>query len=227
MDRSSKDYFGTNLFIGSEMEDRQCASEPEHVEAADPGCISGKIIGVSESNYHRIWLRKVYDKLAYGQRMSDVVNTAIVRSKDGEGKVVDTHFYIYGKLGSGVSELKVGSNVTGKGRYDSKHRFLVRRLTCDGVLLNVQLEKNDILWWLFPALTLAFLFLMPGMAETILQNSMVKETILRFLVLFLGIFAILMKLIGRKMRYRVSLGKRIKVCGWISFIMSFLIMRIF
>lgn len=209
MGNNCVDYFGKNLFEDQNLE----VSTPRLEENNEilSNYVSGKLIGVSESNYRRIWIRKLYDKIVYNQRMSDVVNCVIVRTKVRPDYIVDTHMYVYGKLGSGVSELKVGSNVSGYGKFDSKNRFLINQLVCDDVKIDVQLEWNDISWWLTPLLFIVLLLLFPVLINGILNNEMLNDLFSQFLLLFLGGFAIIKKFSGKILRYRMGLLKRIKL----------------
>ena len=93
--RFSEDIFKT-IEISS-LDSTSSVLEEENV-LHDSCSVYGRIIGVSsDSTYKRLLLRKVYDKCVFGQKMSDMCNTIIVRTKNGE-ITKDIHVYLYGHL---------------------------------------------------------------------------------------------------------------------------------
>ena len=220
---------------GSSIFEERLFGEEERVEANETAydCvsdthISGKIIGAaSDSCYKRTFIRKVYDKVRFHQRMSNTVNTVVVRSKVGAENIVDTHCYFYGNLHGGISQIKVGSMVEGRGIYDSKKRLMLRELSCDSVILTTQLERADIMVWLLPFAMLLLIMIFHGMHGSAINNVEIKNTIIKFFVFFAGGFLVIMKIIGRQLRFRVPFGKKIKICGIASIVISTFLTTIF
>lgn len=214
----SSDLFGGQLF-----DEQVCNSSQIESDVCSDNLISGHIIGVStDSMYKRTFFRKVHDKLFFNQRMSDVINTVIVRSMVNDTSI-DSYFYIYGKILGGISQLKVGGYVYGKGKYDSGNRFMVNELKCDSVNITTQIEKDDVLLVLSPLFVLLIGFLVSMFFSGYNTSGEYASVILKFVVSFMACFAGVGKFLRSKFRYILSFGKRMKIGGLVSLIGSLLI----
>lgn len=132
---------------------------PESRSCIKEGSISGQIIGASsDEGYKRLWIRKLYDKLAYGTRMSNVVQTIIVRCQDG---VVDRDVQIlcYGRLNGGVNALRTGSEVAAEGKFDGKNRFIAKRMSVGNAEIEIKTEIADIMVYAIPIIILMVVML--------------------------------------------------------------------
>lgn len=183
--------------------------------------VIGRIIGVSsDSTYRRIWLRKVFDKLIYGQRMSDTCNTIVVRCKEYE-TIKDIHIYLYGRLSGGISELKMGSAIKVTGKFDFRNRFMARSLLVDSVKIGVQYELLDITIWLVPILIILLYMLGITVVSSASKMGINNDFWMKEFIAFLGGFSISLKLIKKLLGYYVPFGKRIKwgtIAGFILMI---------
>lgn len=172
--------------------------------------VIGRIIGVSsDSTYKRIWLRKVFDKLIYGQRMSDTCNTIVVRCKEYE-TTKDIHIYLYGRLSGGISELKMGSVIRVTGKFDFRNRFMARSLLVDSVKIGVQYELLDITIWLVPMMTLLLYMLSITVVSNSLKIGFNHDFWTKEFIAFLGGFSASLKLIKKLFGYYVPFSKRMK-----------------
>lgn len=209
--RFSEDIFKT-IEISS-LDSTSSVLEEENV-LHDSCSVYGRIIGVSsDSTYKRLLLRKVYDKCVFGQKMSDMCNTIILRTKNGE-ITKDIHVYLYGHLSGGISELKVGSKVEVIGRYDSRNRFMARRILVDSVQIRTQIEMVDIMLWIIPIMSIFFMFGFGCFLENIPTNIN-KEFWFIEMIAFAGGYSISWKLLKKLFRYYIPFRKKIK-CSFIG-----------
>lgn len=181
-------------------------TEESSVEVIDSR-IQGRVVGCStDSAYHRIFIRKIYDRFVFGQHMSDICNTLIVRCKNGDF-FTDYHVYVYGKLAGGMSEVKVGSKATIYGKSDSKNRYLARKMQIDGVEISIQNEFWDFGVWL---VLLCCLLLLCGGKSLINSLHIDKYFAIKELLFFLAGVSGTLKLQKKMCRYYVPFSKRIK-----------------
>ena len=181
-------------------------TEESTVEVVDSR-IQGIVVGCStDSAYHRIFIRKIYDRLIFGQHMSEVCNTLIVRCKNGDFST-DYHVYVYGKLAGGMSEVKVGSKATIYGKFDSKNRYMAKEMQIDGVGIAIQNEFWDYGLWL---VMLCCLLLLCGGTSLINRLHIDTYFALKEFLFFLAGVGGTMKLQKKICRYYVPFSKRIK-----------------
>lgn len=173
--------------------------------------VEGRIIGVtSDASYKRLFARKVFDKLVYGQRMSDVCNTIIVRSKFGD-EVLDTHVCLYGQTAAGIAEVKVGAVAEVNGKFDSRNRFMARQICVDGVRIATQIEMADILLWIAPVAILFFWYMIIIIADGISAMDAYNQLFTKIIVFFFGGCWTTFRGIKKLFRYYLPVGVRLKM----------------
>lgn len=210
--RFSEDIFKTTEISSSDRISSVLEEEENVLYESDN--VYGRIIGVSsDSTYKRLLIRKIYDKCVLGQKMSDMCNTIIIRTKNGE-VTKDIHVYLYGHLSGGISELKVGSKIEVIGRYDSRNRFMARRILVDSVQIRTQIELADIILWMIPVMSIFFVFGFGFFFENIPKNIN-KEFWFLETIAFVGGFSISWKLLKKVFRYYIPFRKKVK-CSFIG-----------
>lgn len=205
--------FDENIFKAEEVTSTESMSDTflkEEITLSEADKIYGRIIGVSsDSTYKRLLIRKIYDKCVFGQRISDMCNTIIIRCKKDE-IVKDIHVYLYGHLSGGISELKVGSRAEVTGKFDSRNRFMARNILVDSVHIQTQIEMADIMLWLIPGLSIFLLFWSEYFINNLSNFNINKEFLLAEVIAFLGGFATTWKVLKKIFRYYVPFGRKIK-----------------
>lgn len=224
----SSNYFNESIF---EMENatRKTGIQESSTcrDATSDNKVVGRIIGVSsDSSYKRLFVRKVLDKFVYGQKMSDVCNTIIVRSKAGDD-VTDAHIYVYGQMAGGIAELKVGSALEADGKFDSRNRFMARKIYVDSVRICTQFENEDLLLWLVPMIML-FIYIVintviSGISTVIIGN----EVVVKWLMLFLTSFYVTYRGMRKAFKYYLPFRIKLKLSVIAGTVMSIIFMMIF
>lgn len=171
--------------------------------------ISGQIIGASsDEGYKRLLARKIFDKFMYGSRMSNVVQTVVVRCQDGMIDR-DVQLLCYGKLNGGVNSLRTGSEITAEGKFDGKGRFIAKRMSVANAEVEIKTEIADVMVFIVPILILmAFILWYP--LVSCLATADVGGKFSALTVPFAGGFLGTMYLIKKKARYFIPFWYRIK-----------------
>ena len=181
---------------------------PESRSYISDSQISGSIIGASQDDgFRRIGIRKVYDKLMYGSRMSNTVQTIIVRCQEG---MVDRDVQVicYGKINGGASSLRTGSEISVDGKFDGKSRFVAKRMVVGGADVEIKVELADALIVLLPILLLAVILLWNPIVS---MASSFTGALSSLSIPFIGGTAGTMHLIKKKSRYFIPFRYRVKV----------------
>lgn len=225
---ASVNYFDESLF---KVEDSLGKADIQEVlpsrDMISDRMVAGRIIGVSsDSSYKRLLVRKVFDKCNYHQKMSDVCNTIIVRSKSGD-EVEDVHICLYGQMAGGIAELKVGAVLEAEGKFDSRNRFMARQICVDSVKMCTQFEMSDFLLWITPTVLLLMCVLLyvliDGMSALIIEN----QIFMKIIIFFLGGFWVTLRGIKKVFKYYLPFGMRMKMSVIGGIVSSVIFMTIF
>lgn len=194
-------------------------------ERVDDGIVCGRVIGASsDDNFHRLYVKKLWDRVVYGQHMSEIINSIYIRSDNG---VVDrdTHIVIYGKIHGGAGVIRTGSNISAEGKMDRYNRFVAKRVNIDGTELQVQTEWADVSFFVIPLLILLVIVILRMVSPALVNMGQYLATLLiPFSAGFIGV----LRLVGKKLRYYIPLGRRLKwalIGGGILSIIAAMIMR--
>ncbi|MDD6155806.1 MAG: hypothetical protein PUB52_02105 [Lachnospiraceae bacterium] len=188
--------------------------------------ISGQIIGASsDDGYKRLWMRKVFDRVMYGSRMSNVVQTIVVRCQDG---VVDRDVQLlcYGKLNGGVNSLRTGSEIIAEGKFDGKSRFIAKRMRVGNAEVEIKMEMADIMVFVVPILILIAIMLWNPLIS-LLPSAGVGGKLSALTLPFAGGFFGTMHLIKKKAGYFIPFRYRIKAGLAVGIILALLIAVLF
>lgn len=214
------------LFEKSDTEDVITCVPAGHSYISDNE-ISGQIIGASsDDGYKRIWIRKVFDRVVYGARMSNVVQTVVVRCQDG---VVDRDVQVlcYGKINGGANALRTGSEIVVEGRFDGRSRFIAKRMRVGNADVEIKIEMADIMVFVIPILLLMAIILWNPFISLI-SSADIGGKLSVLSVPFAGGFLGTRYLIKKKARYFLPFRYRIKaglVVGVISAILMAVLFR--
>lgn len=194
-------------------------------ERVDDGIVCGRVIGASsDDNFHRLYVKKIWDRVVYGQHMSEIINSIYIRSDNG---VVDrdTHIVIYGKIHGGAGVIRTGSNISAEGKMDRYNRFVAKRVNIDGTELQVQTEWADVSFFVIPLLILLAIVILRMVSPALVNMGQYLATLLiPFSAGFIGV----LRLVEKKLRYYIPLGRRLKwalIGGSILSIITAMIMR--
>lgn len=194
-------------------------------EQVNDGIVCGRVIGASsDNNFHRLYVKKLWDCIVYGQHMSEIINSIYIRSSNG---VVDqdTHIVIYGKIHGGAGVVRTGSNISAEGKMDRYNRFVAKRVSIDGTELQVQTEWTDVSLFVIPLLII-FAIIGLRMISPALMN--LGQYLTTLLIPFSAGFIGVLRFVGKKMRYYVPLSRRLKwalIGGSIFSVITAMIMR--
>lgn len=145
--------FQESLFFNNEEEQIHVVEPlPESRSYIATDSLSGQIIGAAtDEEYHRLFFRKIYDKFAFGARMSDKVHSIIVRCQEG---VVDRDVQVlcYGCFNGGVTAIRTGGDIQALGRFDTKNRFIAKSITVNNSHIEIKTEFMDLLVYTLPVL---------------------------------------------------------------------------
>lgn len=226
--KSGSSYFNESMFkIETAARRTDIQQGAAHRDIISDSKIVGRIIGVSsDSSYKRLFVRKVLDKLVYGQKMSDVCNTIIVRSKAGDD-VTDAHIYLYGQMTGGIAELKIGSAIEAAGKFDSRNRFMARRICVDSVRICTQLEKDDLILYFAPMIMLLIYMLSSTIVSAISALAIGSEVVGKWMMLFLSSIYITYCGIRKAFKYYLPFRVKLKLSVIAGTVMSIIFMLIF
>lgn len=188
--------------------------------------ISGQIIGASsDDGYKRIWVRKVFDRVVYGSRMSNVVQTVVVRCQDG---VVDRDVQVlcYGKLNGGANSLRTGSEIVAEGKFDGRSRFIAKRMRVGNADVEIKMEMADIMVFVIPILLLIAVILWNPFISLI-SSADIGGKMSVLALPFVGGFLGTMRWIKKKAKYFIPFRYRIKAGLVVGIILAILMAVLF
>ena len=182
--------------------------------------VSGQIVGASTgTEYRRLYIRKLYDKLVYGCRMSDTVNSIIVRCSEG---VVDRDVQVlcYGKLNGGDTALRTGGELTATGKFDGKNRFIAKSMEVNRSAIEIKMEMQDLWIFVLPVLLIMLVAMWNPITEGL---STAGGWMASLAVPFLGGMAGTMSVIKRKSRFFIPFRYRIKTGALVGIVLAVIV----
>ena len=213
--------------------------------------IQGKIKSVrTDSNYHRTFMQQIWEKIRFGQRISDIENTVriVLITDEGYEKInngirQEAIIVIHGAIRGGLDNSLSESKIVAEGRYSDRksNEFIARNIYIDGSNKQIEVENGDVLIIAIPLMIIALLFylftLIPdgmSISEAIIYA---KNRIFTFLSIDLILSAISASLIYfrtrrrlmqvvrgmRPLRFRTCLATGIAISTFLSVIIMFVI----
>lgn len=188
--------------------------------------VSGQIIGASSGeSYKRLWIRKLFDRVMYGSRMSNVVQTIVVRCQDG---VVDKDVQIlcYGKLNGGVNSLRTGSEIVAEGKFDGRSRFIAKHMRVGNADVEIKIEMADIMVFVAPILLMIAVMLCHPIISSISSDDLGGK-LSALSVPLVGGFLGTSHFIKKKAKYYIPFRYRVKVSLVVGVILAIIMAMVF
>lgn len=182
--------------------------------------VSGQIVGASTgAEYHRLYIRKLYEKFVYGCRMSNSVNSIIVRCSEG---IVDrdVHIICYGKLNGGDTALCTGGKLTATGKFDGKNRFIAKSMEVNCSEIEIKMEMHDLLLLMIPVLMLVLVIIWNPIMALL---SSLGRWMASLVVPFIGGMAGAISIIKRKSRFFIPFRYRLKIGAFAGIVLSVIV----
>lgn len=188
--------------------------------------ISGQIIGTSsDEGYRRLLIRKLFDKIMYGSRMSNVVQTILVRCQDGAIDR-DVQILCYGMLNGGINSLRTGAEIVADGKFDRRGRFVAKHMKVGNADVEIKMEMADIMVFIVPILLLTAVMLWNPIISSI-SSADLGGKLSALSVPFVGGFLGTSHLIKKKAKYFIPFRYRIKACLVVGVILATLMAMLF
>lgn len=185
--------------------------------------LEGKIVSaVSDANFKRYFWTKLFDKYFYGQRVSNMLNTVIVRCKDTTGAEQDERVMWYGIIKGGIGELRTGMDIRVEGKFNKNEEFIAKNIVTDTkAKVGMKHEIGDIVAILFP-LILALMFWsgkeMYGLVQTYNMCHVVYGLALPISIGFFATFLMMKnsrKSFWKKCKWGLLAGVMLRIVLWI------------
>lgn len=172
--------------------------------------IYGKVESVfsDPGGYERPLTSKLYEKIRYRQRMSDVHNKVKIAVLEEDGNRADcdpVEIIFHGNVEGGIGAFEQGGIIRAHGKMKGDRVFYADSLTYDGKTIRMAIERSDAAVVLIPIIVVAlciFVWQLIPDGMTFLQGiAYLKEQIVRFFIwdmILTGIISMLLYIYTRR-----------------------------
>ena len=217
--------------------DTEYQSEPSGNVYISPNAVRGVVRRkIADASFHRYYLQKMFEKIVYKQRMSDVLNIFYITLMDDSDNAIgdEVSVRIHGDIEGGIESIYEGCLLTANGKYSAgqSNEFIASEIYVNGNSKRVKYEKDDFLVWLVPIIGLAVVMGVVAMfsdTDHVAGESNFLETIKLFLILSGGAVLTVYGATRRSLKQMVFGFRKIpfKLCFWAGLIIGLVLTFIF